>query len=271
MAWLLFTSPRLQTHGSQSKARKPGAPVPAPAVTASLPSGSEARYRVVVVDDEPDIHSTIKFILEPSEFTFAESYLTGVEALQGILAHPPDLVLMDIRLPDLSGIECTRRLALALPRLRIVMISALNDRETVAEALQAGCHGYVTKPFVATQFLTSLRCALTPEPNEGSNCSDKTDGCPLRRASGAVLCRAFCEREAKVLNALAKGRYYKEIADDLKLSQSMVNKLAHHAFRKLRVNNRHQAEMRWRVCSSCPELRIRITAKTGRRKSAPPG
>jgi DNA-binding NarL/FixJ family response regulator len=225
---------------------------------------------VAVVDDEPDIHLTIKHILDSSEFAFAESYLSGADALQGILAHPPDLVLMDIRLPDISGIECTRRLSLALPQLRIVMISALADRETVLEARQAGCHNYVNKPFVASQVLTSLRCALTASPGMApiSN-SDIQAECPLRRALGAILCRSFHEREAKVLNALVKGRYYKEIADDLGLSQSMVHKLANQAFRKLHVNSRHQAEMQWRVCASCPELVVRVPPHNSRRNRSP--
>jgi DNA-binding NarL/FixJ family response regulator len=226
---------------------------------------------VAVVDDEPDIHLTIRLILDSSEFAFAESYLSGAEALQGILAHPPDLVLMDIRLPDLSGIECTRRLSLALPRLRIVMISALTDRDTVVEALQAGCHNYVNKPFIANQVLTSLRCALTAVPGMAPSTSAVRSGeCPLRRALGAALCQSFHEREAKVLNALVKGRYYKEIADDLGLSQSLVHKLANQAFRKLRVNSRHQAEMQWRVCAGCSELAVRITSRKGSRRRAEP-
>jgi DNA-binding NarL/FixJ family response regulator len=222
---------------------------------------------VAIVDDEPDIHLAIKFILGPAdEFEFAGSFLTGVEALQGILANPPDLVLMDIRLPDVSGIECTRRLATALPRLRIVMISALDDRQTVADALQAGCHSYVTKPFVAPQFLALLRCALASVANGASRISDGTYTCPLHRGPGATGCVTIREREAKVLNALGKGRYYKEIADEFNLSQAMVNKLIHHAFRKLGVNNRHQAVAQWIVCSHCPQLIIRTTSRTGRRK-----
>jgi two-component system, NarL family, response regulator LiaR len=222
---------------------------------------------VAVVDDEPDIHLAIGYILEEAgEFVLAGSYLSGVDALQGILAHPPDLVLMDIRLPDLSGIECTRRLSLALPQLKIIMISALNDRQTVAEALQAGCHHYVTKPFTATQFLTSLRCALAPVANEEPSLFDQVENCPLRRKTNAAACRSLCDREAKVLNALGKGYCYKGIADELNLSQSLVHKLANLAFRKLGVNNRHHAVSQWRICSHCPHLRVRIPAKTGQRK-----
>jgi DNA-binding NarL/FixJ family response regulator len=146
------------------------------------------------------------------------------------------------------------------------MISALDDRKTVSEALEAGCHNYVTKPFVASQFLTSLRCAMasrnpTVKPNPAGE-----RACPLRQTSGATHCRSIREREAKVLNALCKGRFYKEIADDLKLSQSMVHKLAHTAFRKFGVNSRHQAVAQWNFCQNCPHLVIRITSTRSRRK-----
>jgi two-component system, NarL family, response regulator LiaR len=222
---------------------------------------------VAIVDDESDIHLTINFILETSEdFVFAGSYLTGVAALQGILANPPDLVLMDIRLPDVSGIECTRRLSLALPALKIVMISALDDRQTVAEALQAGCHSYVTKPFVAAQFLTLLRCAIASTTDDGPSPAQGTQRCPLHRNPNPTGCVSIREREAKVLNALGAGHSYKEIADEFGLSRPMAHKLAHQAFGKLGVNTRHQAVARWLVCSNCPQLVIRVTSKTGRRK-----
>jgi len=222
------------------------------------------RIRVTVVDDEPDIHRAIEFILETADdFVFSGSYLNGAEALQGILAHPPDLVLMDIRLPDVSGIECTRRLALALPQLRIVMISALDDRQTVEAAIEAGCHNYVTKPFLAQQFLITLRCAMTSRSIGIRSQSNQGQACPLRQAPGVSHCNAIREREVKVLNGLRKGWLYKEIADDLKLSLFVVNKIARQAFRKLGARTRHQAVAQWIFCSNCPHLIIRVTSTRG--------
>jgi DNA-binding NarL/FixJ family response regulator len=259
----------LQAKRSQSKtARKVDLqPTPAANIAHHGASASKPRIRVTIVDDEPDVHRAIEFILETSEdFVFAGSYLNGVEALQGIINHPPDLVLMDIRLPDVSGIECTRRLALALPQLRIVMISALDDRQTVAEALEAGCHNYATKPFVTPQFLTTLRCAMASRSTGTTTSNHDEQTCPLRQSSGVTGCGSVREREAKVLDALCRGRLYKEIADDLELSQFMVHKLAHQAFRKLGVNSRHQAVAQWTFCLKCPHLVVRVTAKRGKRK-----
>jgi DNA-binding NarL/FixJ family response regulator len=220
------------------------------------------RIRVTVVDDEPDIHRAIGYILETADdFVFSGSYLNGVEALQGILAHPPDLVLMDIRLPDVSGIECTRRLALELPQLRIVMISALDDRQTVEAAIEAGCHNYVTKPFLAQQLLITLRCAMTSRSIGIRSQGNRGPSCPLGHASGASHCDAIREREVKVLNGLRKGWLYKEIADHLKLSPFVVNKVARQAFRKLGAKTRHQAMAKWIICSNCPQLIVRVTSK----------
>jgi DNA-binding NarL/FixJ family response regulator len=263
----------LHTKRNQSNPKWKIDPQTAQAATSrkDLSSKPASRVRVTIVDDEPDIHRAIKFILETShEFVFAGSYLNGAEAIQGIIGHPPDLVLMDVRLPDVSGIECTRQLSLALPQLRIVMISALDDRQTVSEALDAGCHNYLTKPFVSSQFLTLLRCAMASRNTAGTPNTNTAEAraCPLRRASGNSGCGSIREREANVLDALCKGRFYKEIADDLKLSQSMIHKLAHLAFRKLGVNSRHQAVAQWTFCLKCQHLVIRVTASRGRRKAS---
>ncbi len=251
---------------------RPKRKVPKQAIATSQHSAPDKpihRHRIAIVDDEPGIHLAIKFILGLSEeFVFAGSYFAGVEALQAILANPPDLVLMDIRLPDVSGIDCTRRLSLALPQLKIVMISALDDRQTVAQALQAGCHSYVTKPFVAPQFLTLLRCALKATPDGVPDRPAESKFCPLHRPPSATACLTIHEREAKVLNALAKGLYYKEIADEFHLSQSMAHKLVHLAFLRLGVNNRHEAVAQWIICSHCSQLVIRITSRLGRKQAA---
>jgi DNA-binding NarL/FixJ family response regulator len=252
------TTPKAELHQAPSAVAHP--PVPE----------SRPRIRVTVVDDEPDIHRAIEYILETADdFVFSGSYLTGAEALQGILAHPPDLVLMDIRLPDVSGIECTRRLALALPQLRIVMISALDDWQTVEAAIEAGCHHYVTKPFLARQFLIILRCAMTSRIAGIRSQNHQEQACPLRQPSGVVDCDAIRDREAKVLNGLRKGRLYKEIADELKMSPFVVNKLARQAFQKLGAKTRHQAVAQWIFCSNCPQLIVRVSARRGRSKEGP--
>jgi DNA-binding NarL/FixJ family response regulator len=210
------------------------------------------RFQVAVVDDEPDVLESVRFILdEADEFQATGFYLKGRDALIGILTQPPDVVLMDIRLPDLSGIECTRRLTAGLPQLRVIMISALDDRRTVEEAIRAGCHGYLTKPFGSTQCLATLRCALSARLTGATPPRLPEDRCPLHRNSQGAQCFRISEREIKVLGALTDGRMYKEISADLDIGMGLTHKLVNRVFRKLGVHSRQELVRRWLICSRC--------------------
>jgi two-component system, NarL family, response regulator LiaR len=237
-----------------------------PGAAALKPTAVEKRVRftVAVVDDEPDVHLSIGFILEEAEeFEPAGCYHGGEEALSGILSKPPDVVLMDIRLPDVSGIECTRRLTATLPGLRVVMISALDDRRTMEEAIQAGCHGYLTKPFGASQCLAMLRCALSTQRAGAVTALASADQCPLRRRKGQTICFHISTREVEVLEALTEGLLYKQIEDKLRVSESLAHKLVNRVFRKLRVHNRQEAVSRWLICSRCSNWIIRGVRNPG--------
>jgi DNA-binding NarL/FixJ family response regulator len=214
---------------------------------------------VAVVDDERDVRESVRFILEGAshEFVAGGFYENGREALASILTHPPDVVLMDIRLPDISGIDCTRRLTSGLPDLRVVMISALDDRQTIQDAIEAGCHGYLTKPFGVTQCLASLRCALSTRSTKPQRVTDPHAGCPWGRKIGDPCCFQLTDREVKVLGALTDGWLYKQIAEQLKLSQGLAHKLVNRVFRKLHVRSRQDAMRRWVTCSRCPNWSLR--------------
>jgi DNA-binding NarL/FixJ family response regulator len=207
---------------------------------------------VAVVDDEKDVHRAVRFVLETTdEFQVRGSYLNGTEALAGIQSAPPDVVLMDIRLPDISGIECTRQLTRALPKVQIVMMSALDDRRTMEAAIKAGCRSYLVKPFNCSQCLAALRCAVGPNASNTDWRQPDSSFCPLRGSSTNENCFQLTEREARALSALTEGRLYKQIAAELGVSLSLAHKLVHRAFGKLQVHNRLEAAEQWRMCSQC--------------------
>jgi DNA-binding NarL/FixJ family response regulator len=251
----------------QPSASIPSPSHPTPSRSGSVndpPSLSPAQegppFRVAVVDDEPDVHESLRFILEEAvEFDTAGFYLCGQEALAGILTQPPDVVLMDIRLPDLSGIECTRRLTAGLPQLRVVMISALDDRRTMEDAIQAGCHGYLTKPFGSSQCLAVLRCALAARLSGAAPARLSENQCPLHRGANVAHCFQITEREVKVLGSLSDGKMYKEIAADLSFSPGLTHKLINRVFRRLRVHSRQELVQRWLICSRCSKWTVRST------------
>ena len=130
---------------------------------------------VAIVDDQDSIRLILCRILEESGlFRCVGSYATGEEALRGVPDVRPEVVLMDIQMPGISGIESMHRLKQKLPGLIVVLVSGLADPDTMAKALAAGGDGYLTKPFTASQCLATLTFALrnkTPgSPGGGDAC-----------------------------------------------------------------------------------------------------
>jgi len=201
----------------------------------------EEPIEVAIVDGDAETRFLLQRILEQSgSYRCVGCYTSGEEALREIPGTHPRIVLMDVRMPGISGIECMRRLKGRLRGLIVVLVSELTDAETMAEALAAGGDGYLTKPFAVAQCLATLRFSVRPDRSA-----------PLERdAVNAPSTRSeltrLTEREHHVMSCLAKGLLYKEIADELRLSFSMVHKLQHRIFLKLHVNNRTEAVTKWR-------------------------
>src|SRR3989441_8399929 len=168
-------------------------------------------------------------------------YTTLFRSLLEIPGAHPRIVLMDVRMPGISGIECMRRLKGRLPGLIVVLVSELTDPQTMSEALAAGGDGYLTKPFAVAQCLATVRFSVRRDgsapPDRGEADGPSTGGDEFARLT---------DREHLVMSCLAKGLLYKEIADELRLSFSMVHKLQHRIFLKLHVNNRTEAVTKWR-------------------------
>lgn len=201
---------------------------------------------VAVVDGEAETRLFLQRILEQSGgYRCVGCYASGEEALRKIPGAHPRIVLMEVRMPGISGIECMRRLKGRLPGLIVVLVSELTDPETMSEALTAGGDGYLTKPFAVAQCLATVRFSVRRDPPA------QPEGGEARGPStrGGEEFTRLTDREHRVMSCLAKGLLYKEIADELRLSFSMVHKLQHKIFLKLHVNNRTEAVTKWLGCS----------------------
>lgn len=184
------------------------------------------RVRVAVVDDDQDMHLMIRDILQcTQDFSYAGCFANATDALAGLPGLGPDLVLMDIRMPSLNGIECTARLKRAMPRVKTIMMTGVHDADSIEKSLEAGADGYLIKPFTADQCLALLRFALK---------------------GGARDCSPLSRRDNEVMRCLAEGLLYKEIAVKMRISYSTVHKHQHRIFLKLRVSNRAEAIRNWR-------------------------
>ena len=211
-------------------------PPPQTQASPSLVWATEHQVPVSIVDDDENDRLLIRRILdEMQDFYCLNSYSSGAAALAGIPRSTAQIVLMDIRMPGISGIECTRRLKALLAHLNIIMLTVLDDVTTIRLAVEAGCDAYLIKPFSTGQLLATLTCCRPDAARKGVNLS-------------AVSAREVLNpREISVADLVSQGFADKEIACRLRVSEAVVEKLLKRVRRKLHAANR--AEVAHRFCS----------------------
>lgn len=205
---------------------------------------SSAPARAAVIDDDADVCRCIKGMLNSTtDFVFAGRFSNAADALAAIPQMGPDLVVMDIQLPDRSGIECADLLKRMMPGLKIVMLTDTHEARWVDASSKAGATAYLVKPFIPAQLIATLRSVvftddengLAPLPTQREESSSNAAGFSL----------ALSSRQTDVLRNLAKGLLYKEIASELGMSQTAVHKSQNKIFKKLGVSNRTEAVRIW--------------------------
>ncbi len=205
---------------------------------------------VCIVDDNKDIRSALEQIIMMAEgYTLAGSFSDAEEALQKIPIANPDVVLMDINLGDgESGIDCVRQLKPLHPEILFMMCTIYEEDEKIFEALKAGANGYILKKTAPGKLLDALR-----ELHEGgapmssqiarkvvNAFQGKGADAPGASTAGKAI-NILSNRENEILELLAKGMLYKEIAARLFISQETVRKHVYHIYEKMHVNNRVEA------------------------------
>ena len=198
--------------------------------------------KVAIVEDDPRIREELAKLLERAEgFRCLGTYPDGETALAEIPGHPPDVVLMDINLPGISGIECVRRLKAACPSLHIVMLTVYDEVGQLFQSLMAGACGYLLKRTPTDKLLEAITEA-------------RLGGAPMTRKIARKVVQYFNElglaspqagvlskREQETLALLAEGFRYKEIADQMGISFNTVREYVHSIYRKLHVSSRTEA------------------------------
>ena len=209
-------------------------------------SAARPPIRVALVEDQPKVReSWVQLINSFPDFTCVCACGTGEEAVRVIPAEQPDVILMDIFLPRMSGIECTVRLKALLPGSQIVILTAMDDQELVFLALEAGADGYLlkrTKP-------ADLRAALLDVLGGGAPMTSQI----ARRVIESFRLKAktrdesvrLSVREEQILVLLAQGFSNKLIADKLEISIDTVCSHLKHVFEKLHVSTRTEAVVRY--------------------------
>lgn len=217
---------------------------PARAEDSSRPGGFSAAspLKIALVEDKRDVReSWARLIASFPDFACVRKCASGEEALKLIPPANPDVVLMDIFLPHMSGIECTARLKIILPRTPIVILTASDDDEMIFLALQAGADGYLlkrTKPAALRAALLDVMSGGAPMTSEIARRVVETF---RQRGRGRDESISLTAREEETLLLLTKGYSNKEIADRLSLSIETVRSHLAHVYEKMHVRSRAEA------------------------------
>jgi DNA-binding NarL/FixJ family response regulator len=201
---------------------------------------------VAIVDDNASLRNGLTMILNTSPgFECTQAFANAEDALQGIATHPPDVVLMDINLPRLTGIDCVRRLTRQLPTLQVIMLTIEEDSRRVFESLEAGATGYLVKNVPPAQILTAIEEAHRGGSPMSSQVARLVVQSFRRRGPSAEEDENLTPREEEVLQFIAKGYRSKEVADALEISTQTVETHLRNIYHKLHVRSRAAAVARF--------------------------
>ena len=199
---------------------------------------------LIIVEDLDEVREGLKNFLALSDgFQVLDTFKTAEDALPAIPRLQADVVIMDISLPGMSGIECIRQLAPTSGRTQFMMFTVYENDEKVFDALKAGASGYLLKNTGLVNIVEALKELYRGGSPMSSNIARKLVKA-LRQddaredPSGLPL---LSSRENEILQLLANGLLYKEIADRLNISTSTVRQHIHHIYEKLHVQNRTEA------------------------------
>jgi DNA-binding NarL/FixJ family response regulator len=202
--------------------------------------------RVAVVEDDEDLRAGMGSLIRGTPgFSLAGSYISGEAALRGIPAGEiPDVVLMDINLPKLSGIETVRQLKASLPQIQIIMFTVCDTAEEVFPALAAGASGYLLKRTPPGQIMSAIEEVY----RQGAPMSPAIARMVVENFSkrpGSSADEPLTTREETILRSLAKGWRYKEIATELGVAPETVHTHIRHIYAKLHVTSRTEAVIKY--------------------------
>ncbi|HXD78647.1 MAG TPA: response regulator transcription factor [Puia sp.] len=197
--------------------------------------------QVAIVEDIREIREGLQMLINFSEgFHCSQVYATAEEALEGIPVHCPDVVLMDINLPGMSGLECVRRVKPLCPATQFIMSTVYEDDENIFESLKAGATGYLLKKTVPARILE----AITEVHQGGSPMSTQIARRIIgtfQKKDGITAADELTTREKEVLKSLSEGLRYKEIAAKFRISIETVRSHARNIYEKLHVQSRTEA------------------------------
>jgi DNA-binding NarL/FixJ family response regulator len=212
----------------------------------SIAVAEDMLIKVAIVDDDEGIRSSLATMIgRAPALRLSGDYADAESALKEIPQHPPDVVLMDINLPGMKGVECVRQLKAAVPSLQVLMLTVYEDSDSLFNSLKAGASGYLLKRTASARLIDAIRdvhsggSPMTPQlARRVVQYFSKSTG------NDSEVSR-LTPGERDFLDQLAKGYAYKEIADRLNISIDTVRSYVRTVYEKLHVHSRTEAVVKY--------------------------
>ena len=201
---------------------------------------------VSIVEDNDQLRATLARVINRAEgFRCASQHASAEEALKELPQIAPDVVLMDINLPGMNGVECVRQLKPLLPKTQIVMLTVYEDTENIFNALAAGATGYLLKRTSKDELLSAIREVQAGGSPMTAHIARKVVQSFQRPVPAVQPTENLSDREREVLELLSQGFLYKEIADKLGVGYETVHTYIRRIYEKLQVRTRTEAVARF--------------------------
>jgi DNA-binding NarL/FixJ family response regulator len=204
------------------------------------------QIKVAIVDDDEGIRNSLAALIRrASTLKLAGDYADAESALEDLPRNPPDVVLMDINLPGINGVECVRQLKAALPAVQFLMLTVYEDSDSLFNSLKAGASGYLLKRTASARLIEAIRDVHTGGSPMTPQLARRVVHFFARVPEGNSPVARLTPGERDFLDQLAKGYAYKEIADRLNISIDTVRSYVRTVYEKLHVHSRTEAVVKY--------------------------
>jgi len=202
--------------------------------------------KVSIIEDSRGTRESLKELLGRAQgLRCAGAYATAEEALKAIPIDQPDVVLVDINLPGMSGVECVARLKRTMPKLQLLILTTYEESDLIFDSLRAGANGYLLKNMRPAEIIQAVEQVHAGGSPMSMHIARKVVSYFQKERQSRSEVESLTKREHEILSLLAKGFLYKEIADQLAITLSTVRAHLHTIYEKLHVQSRTQAVVKF--------------------------
>lgn len=206
-----------------------------------FPKSSNMSVKIVMIEDHDEFRESLTFLLNSNDEFICTSYAQAEEAMAYIDIDSPEAIIMDINLPGISGIECTRILKLRFPSIQILMCTVSEDDDKILEALKAGASGYILKRSAVNDIFSAIKDIVSGGSPMTPVIARKVVASFLPKQVENNIVAILSVRENEILDLLAEGYRIKEIAARLYVTVNTIRTHIRHIYEKLQVNSRVEA------------------------------